>query len=92
MERCLEAFDEHDTPNLDRPIINGEEREQEEVVNDQGGNDIPPDWEEIPAPEPARVDQANERRAVNVTVICPLCTHIMRLKPAGKGGMFYGCT
>ena len=36
IESWLETFDEQDIPNLERPMVNGEEREQVEEANDQG--------------------------------------------------------
>ena len=61
-ENWLETLDGKGTPNLERPMINGEEREQVEEANEQGRNDIPAEWEEIPAPDPAPNHPVNEVR------------------------------
>ena len=90
-ERCLETLDGKDIPNAERPMVEREDREQVNQANEPRDDADTVGWEEAPAPDPQPTNQSNERRGVNVTLICPLCTNIMRLKPAGKGGCFYGC-
>ena len=91
-ERCLETLDGKDIPNVERPMVEHEDREQVNQVNDHRADADTVVWEEVPIPGPQPTNQVNERRGVNVTIICPLCTNIMRLKPAGRGGWFYGCS
>ena len=73
-------------------MVDGEDREQVNEANGPRDDADPVGWEEIPAPDPVQNNPVNEERGVNVTVICPLCTNIMRLKPARRGGWFYGCS
>ena len=84
-ERCLETLDGKDTPNVERPMVEREDREQVNQANEQMDDADTVDWEEVPIPDPQPTPQGTDRRGVNVTIICPLCTNIMRLRPAGRG-------
>ena len=88
-ERCLETLDGNDIPNVERPMVDREDREQVNQANEPRDDADTVDWEEVPAPDPQPTNQSNERRGVNITIICPLCTNIMRLRPTGKGGCFF---
>ena len=106
-ERCLESLDGKDLFNVEKPKMEREDREQVNQANEPKDDADTVDWEEIPAPDPQPANnqpannqpikhqpttQSTERRAVNITIICPLCTTLMRIKPAGRGGWFYGCS
>ena len=90
-ERWLETIDGKGAPNVE-PMVRPGDREPVNQVNAQRDNVDAVDREEIPIPNPQPITQVTERRGLNVTLICPLCTNIMRLKRARKGGWFYGCT
>ena len=106
-ERCLETLDGKDLFNFEKPMMEREDREQVNQANEPRDEADTVDWEEIPAPDPQPANnqpannqpinhqpttQNTERRPVNVSIICPLCTNLMRIKPAHRGGWFYGCS
>ena len=51
-ESWLETLDGKDTPNFERPMVDGEDREQVNEANEQREDAVPVDWEEIHAPDP----------------------------------------
>ena len=90
-ERCLETLDGKEAPNVKKPMVEPEDKEQVNEESEQKDDVDTVDWEEIPGPNPQPTIQGTDQRRMNATIICPLCTHVMRLKPSGKGGCFYGC-
>ena len=92
IEKGLETLGTNDIPAVEHPMVDDNEREQAEEINEQGRNDIPGEWEEIPAPAPPQNNQTTHEGGPDETLMCPLRDNIMRTKRASKGGYFYGCT
>ena len=92
IETWLEAMDEPNVPNLERPIINKKQQEKHNDANEQGRNHIPLSVDKDPDPVPAKNQTDPIGKESTATPICPLCDRVMQLKPAHKGGWFYGCS
>ena len=105
-ERCLETLDSKDPASFEKPMMGQEDKEPVKQANEPRDDADTVDWEEVPAPDPQPANNppandpplyheqfsTSERRAVNITIICPMCTNLMRPRRAGKGGWFYGCS
>ena len=105
-ERCLETLDGKDLFSFEKPMMEREDREQVNQANEPKDDADTVDWEEIPDPDPQPDNNppandpplyheqfsTTERRAVNITIICTMCTNLMRLRPGPRGGWFYGCS
>ena len=74
IEKRLETFDEQDTPNLERPMVDGDEREQAEEANELGSNNISVGGEESPAPVSYQNNQVNEEKKMRKSLSkCKFC-------------------
>ena len=100
IERWLEALGEKEIPIVERPVINGDEREQVEEANDREINEAPVIVEEIPAQVPPQEPRPNDvRQPVQVTLLCPLCNSTMEHSQSSglgtemdKGEFVYRCS
>ena len=105
-ERCLETLDSKDPASFEKPMMGREDKEPVNQANEPRDDADTVDWEEVPAPDPRPTNDppandpplyheqfsTSERRAAKVTLICPMCTCLMKPQSAGRGGWFYGCT
>ena len=105
-ERCLEALDGKDPVSFEKPMMGREDKEPVNQANEPRDDADTVDWEEVPAPDPRPANDppandppiyheqfsTSEQRTTQVTIICPMCTNLMKPRRAGRGGWFYGCS
>ena len=71
-ERCLETLDGKDTPSVERPMVEREDREQVNQANEQRDEADTVDWEEVPVPDPQPTNRVNERRRGDYNSCLPI--------------------